>query len=65
MEPGALIFVTTTVQAYTPALGNATQKKHLLKILASHCCHHGAVLHGYCVMDHNLHLAIRAPSTWS
>lgn len=55
------MFVTTTVLGYTPALRNAGDKAHLLRILASDCRHHGALLHAFCVMEHHLHLVIRAP----
>jgi putative transposase len=60
-EPGALMFVTTTILGYTPALMNPSEKEFLPRLLASDCRHFGAVLHAYCVMDHHLHMVIRAP----
>ncbi len=60
-EPGSLMFVTTTCLGYTPALLNPRQKERLLSTLAAECQYHGALLHAFCVMDHHLHLVIRAP----
>lgn len=60
-ELGALVFVTTTVLGYTPALRKDAEKARILALLAKACRHHGALLHAFCVMDHHLHLVIRAP----
>lgn len=61
-EPGALMFVTTTTLGYTPVFRSPGEKEHLIALLAEACRLHGALLHAYCVMDHHLHLVIRAPT---
>ncbi len=60
-DAGALMFVTTTVLGYTPALRNPREKDHLLSLILESCRYHGAVLHAYCIMDHHVHLVLRAP----
>ena len=60
-EPGSLMFVTTTILGYTPALRNDAEKTRVLDLLAQACRYHQAVLHAYCIMDHHIHIVVRAP----
>lgn len=55
------MFVTTTVLGYTPIFRNPSRRRKLLSLLVEECRFFGAVLHAYCVMDHHLHLILRAP----
>lgn len=60
-EPGTMFFVTTTVLGFVPALKDPRGRELLLQILVDDCRFFGAVLHAYCIMDHHLHLVLRAP----
>lgn len=55
------MFVTTTILGYTPVLRKDAEKKVLLARVADDCRYFGAVLHAYCIMDHHLHVILRAP----
>jgi len=56
-----MFFVTTTVLGYVPALRSAQISELLLQVLVVDCRFFGAVLHAYCIMDHHIHLVLRAP----
>ncbi len=60
-EPGTMFFVTTTVLGYVPALKAPQVREQLLQILVDDCRFFGVVLHAYCIMDHHVHLVLRAP----
>lgn len=54
------MFVTTTCLGWVPALRTDEAKAVLLAHVLDECRFRGAVLHAYCLMDHHLHLVVRA-----
>lgn len=60
-DPGTTMFVTTTTLGYTPVFRDAPIREQLLQLLVDDCRYFGAGLHAYCIMDHHIHLVVRAP----
>lgn len=55
------MFVTTTWLGWTPAFRTPGAKTILLAYQVEECRFRRAILHAYCVMEHRLHIAVRAP----
>ncbi|HTQ10039.1 MAG TPA: transposase [Fimbriimonadaceae bacterium] len=59
MAPGVPIFATTTVLDFVHAFHRSEPRDEMVRQIARHCRRQSAVLYGYAVMPHHIHLVVR------